>query len=192
MSKPAIKRSLIAIGLLALVGVLGAQTYYIHELSRALALSEPQAPQGPSAWPAAGPSDPWPLMQGEVARMQADMDRMLGHPFPGSWAGALGGPTDGEQVSLQDQGDSYVVKARIPGAKKGDINVDLDGRLLSISSQTQGAESRSADKGGLTRQERYASSFQQAFTLPGPVDSVGMHSQFNDGVLTVTIPKAAS
>ena len=42
----------------------------------------------------------------------------------------------------------------------------------------------------MTRQESYSSSFQQAFTLPGAVNASGMHSQYQDGVLTVTIPKA--
>jgi HSP20 family molecular chaperone IbpA len=42
----------------------------------------------------------------------------------------------------------------------------------------------------VTRQESSSSAFQQAFTLSGPVDASGMHSQYKDGVLTVTIPKA--
>jgi hypothetical protein len=51
------------------------------------------------------------------------------------------------------------------GAKEDDIAVNLDGRLLSISSQTQGREKQTADNGKVTRQKRYSGSFQQAFTL---------------------------
>jgi HSP20 family protein len=85
-----------------------------------------------------------------------------------------------------------LVKADIPGAKESDISINLDGRLLSISAQTQTSEEQSSDNGQTIHEERYASSFQQAFTLPGPVQASGMHSQFQDGVLTVTIPKSTS
>jgi len=120
------------------------------------------------------------------------MDRLMGHAFSGSPAAGLWDSAHEAQVTLQEQGKDYVVEARIPGAKQGDIDVNLDGRVLSISSRFHGAERQTADHGRLTRQERYASSFRQALTLPGPVDRARMRSRFHDGVLTLTIPKAES
>lgn len=191
MNRRLLTRTLIAVGVLAVVGTAGAQAYYTHQLAERVAARD-AAPWGEITAPAAHPMDPWAAMDTDIRHMQAQMDRMLNAAFRDvPAAGWVGQPGDAK-VTLNDKGDDYVVKAVIPGAKKSDINVNLDGRLLSISSQSQGAEKQKADNGRVIRQEDYASSFQQAFTLPGPVNAAGMKTQFEDGKLTVTIPKATS
>jgi len=191
MNMQTFKQPLIAVGLLVLVGAVGAQTYYTHELARRVTASETQAPALSLAGQSTGQADPWMAMHADMMRMQERMDRMFDNGFQNiySMPGVALQPV-GDKVALTDQDGNYVVKADIPGAKESDIAVNLDGRLLSISSKTQGQEKQSADNGQVTRQERYSSAFQQAFTLPGPVNASGMHSQYQDGVLTVTIPKA--
>jgi HSP20 family protein len=192
MNKHAFKRPLIAVGLLVLIGTVGAQTYYTHELARRVAATETQAPALSMPAPTADQRDPWTALHADVKRMQERMDGMLDNAFQGFHAmPEVAFHPGGSKVTLQDRDGNYVVKADIPGAKESDIAVNLDGRLLSISSQSQGQEKQTADNGQVTRQERYSSSFQHAFTLPGPIDASGMHSQFLDGVLTVTIPKAS-
>jgi HSP20 family molecular chaperone IbpA len=191
MNKHAFKQPLIAIGLLALVGAVGAQTYYTHELVRRVAADDSRAPAASVPTPAAGQWDPWAAMHADMMRMQARMDRMFGDAsqgFPGMPRGAF---KTGGRLTVAEQDGNYVVKADIPGAKDSDIDVNLDGRLLSISSQTQGQEKQTADNGQVVRQESYSNAYQRAFTLPGPVSASGMHSQYQDGVLTVTIPKAS-
>jgi len=214
MNLHAYKRPLIAIGLLTAVGAVGAQTYYTHELARrvaAYAAGTPVAPAtpAPSPSPSQSPSmgwDPWTSIHGDMMRLQTRMDRMFddafrdfhgmppGHMPTGHNAAGASQPGTGQvsmgQVTLEDQDGNYLVKADIPGATENDIDVNLDGRLLSISSQTQGEEQQTGDNGQVIGQESYASSFQQAFTLPGPVNASAMHTQFQNGVLTVTIPKA--
>ena len=192
MNKTELKQTLIGVGLIVLVGAVGAETYYTHELSQRLAAQE-TASAG-LALPAVDPGqpDPWSAMHADIMRMQAQMDRAFGGVFQGHPGRALGAsrPAVGS-VTLDEQGNDYVVKADIPGLKQGDIQVNVDGQVLSISGATQGREQQSADNGQLNRQERFSSTFEQAFTLPGPVDSAKMHSQYQDGVLTVTIPKAS-
>lgn len=100
-------------------------------------------------------------------------------------------PSEGEVTLLEEKND-YLVTVQLPGVKEEDLNVSLDGRLLRISAQSQSQERDTADNGQVVREEDYASSIQRAFTLPGPVDASKMHTQFGDGVLTVTIPKAVS
>jgi HSP20 family protein len=80
----------------------------------------------------------------------------------------------------------------MPGVRKGDINVSLTGRLLRISAQSQSQENIKGKHGKVVGDETYASSYQRALTLPGPVNASGMHTKINDGTLTVTIPKAKS
>jgi len=213
MNKQLLTRSLVSAGLFALVGAVGAQTYYTHELVKKVAAQEGAQPPAeqvettpadpPPAMAQTNPpdadvwdiwnhsGDPWAAMHADIRRMQAEMDRMFNTGFPSlhhsGWPAISGSEA---KVSMEEQGEDYVVKAQIPGAKESDINVNLDGRLLSISSSTQGTEKQTADKNQQTAEEFYSSSFQQAFTLPGPVSANGMHSEFKDGVLTVTIPKA--
>jgi HSP20 family molecular chaperone IbpA len=194
MDKHSFTRPLITIGLLVLVGAVGAQTYYTHELAKRVSGDDTgNVPEQSQVTPHNGNSDPWTVMQQEMLRMRTEMNKMFDHSFQDfqdlSPQGIMPGNAN---VSLEDQGNNYVVKADIPGAKENDIQVNLDGRLLSISAQTQGSQEQKTDNGKVIREENYASSFQRAFTLPTAVNAAGMHSQFHDGVLTVTIPKATS
>ena len=192
-----VKKTLIGVGLLALVGAVGAQTYYTHDLVKALKVADNGSP--PATQPDqsntqnSGTWDPWAAMHADMMRMQQSMDR----DFSMAFRDLSQMPTDKEittsaKIDLQDQGKDYVVTASIPGASQNDINVNLDGRLLSISSRTQGSDQQKAQNGKMVRQEQFASDFEQAFTLPGPVNATGMHSKFKDGVLTITIPKATT
>jgi len=185
MKKPALKYAFITIIAIGAIGAVGAQTYYTHELAQRIN-DRPDsdlsyAPPGSIG----GQWDPWSDMQ----RMQAQIDRVFGQYFD---ALQIPAPGDTTEVTLKQQGDDYVVKAAIPGAKEGDIQVNLDGRLLSISSEARGTEKQTAQNGAVTSEETYSSAFEQAFTLPGPVNASGMKSDFKDGVLTLTIPKATS
>ena len=191
MNKQAFKRPLIAVGLMSLVGAVGAQAYYTRDLARRVAATETQAPVASMPAPTAGQWDPWSNLHADMMRMQERMDHAFADmAHAGDFSGTARAVTDTAQVNLQEQGKDYLITARIPGAQEKDININLDGRLLSISAQSQGSDKTTADNGQVTRQERYSSAFQQAFTLPGPVNASGMQSQYQDGVLTVTIPKA--
>jgi HSP20 family molecular chaperone IbpA len=192
MNKPMLKRTLIAVGVLAVIGTVGAQAYYSHELAERVAAQKSIIQSGTTIVPGGEWSDPWTAMRTEMMRMQEQMDQMYNATFRDFHPTGGAGQKANVQVTLEEQGNDYVVKANIPGAKESDIDVNLDGRLLSISSQSQGREKQTGDNGQVIRHESYASSFQQAFTLPGPVNATGMQSHFKDGVLTVTIPKATS
>jgi HSP20 family protein len=196
-----LKRSLITLGLLTLVGTVGAETYYTHKVAERMEAqgNQPQAEQpapeaaGNETRPGFAEWDPWT----EMRRIQQQVDRA----FEESWQrmhsdiGALepvaAVPAESDVVLKEDKGD-YVVTASLPGIDESDLDVSLDGRLLRISAQSQGQQQETADNGQVVQEETYQSSLQRAFTLPGPVNASKMHTQFEDGVLTVTIPKAAS
>lgn len=185
MNKPALKYALIAILAMGAIGAVGAQTYYTHELAQRIADRPDTDLSATPPLPSLGQWDPWSDMQ----RMQAHIDRAFDRYFD-AWPVAA--PGDAAQITLKQQADNYVVRATIPGAREGDIKVNLDGRLLSISSQVKGDEKQTAQNGAVTSEATYGSTFDEAFTLPGPVNDAGMKSDFKDGVLTLTIPKAAS
>ena len=191
MNKRRLTTPLIAIGLLALAGTAVAESG--NSQTPATSNSTPSQTTEIQTAPNYANSDPWAAMHADMLRMRAEMDQMFDasmHNFPGpSSQGML---PSGGKVSLEEQGNNYVVKADIPGAKESDIQVNLNGRFLSISAQTQGSEQQKTDNGKVMQEESYASTFQRGFTLPTPVNASGMHSQFHDGVLTLTIPKATS
>jgi hypothetical protein len=138
MDKQGFKQPLTAVGLLALVGAVGAQAYYTHELAHRVAATD--AEDRAATMPAIdGRWDPWTTLHADTMRMQERMDRMFDSGFQNVYAmpHVVLRPI-GSKVTLEDRDGNYVVMADIPGANEGGIAVNLDGRLLSISSQTQG------------------------------------------------------
>jgi HSP20 family protein len=192
MNTHKLAKPLVTIVLLGLVGIAGAETYTHHE---AAGDSATQTEQKTPADQTEGNWDPWAEMQ----RMQAQMDRMFEEAMQRFRSDQFFQPaTEEKQIAaeakftLQDEQDQYVVKAEIPGAKAEGIDVGLDGQLLTISAETGQEQQQSNDQGQVIKEEQYVSDFERAFTLPGPVTASGMHTDYHDGVLTVTIPKATS
>lgn len=189
----------VTVGAVLLIGSVSADAYYRHELAERVAArtvaTTPVDPLTGSALPSmpmgsSAANDPLAAMTAQMARMQTQMDKMFNSAFQNPGGMDFVDGQGSAQVSLNTKGKDYVVTAKIPGAKKGDINVRLSGRLLTLSSKEEGSNSKTGNNGQLTQQDQYASSFQQAFTLPGPVNASDMQSKFKDGVLTLTIPKA--
>ena len=193
MKRSVITGTLIGVGLLTLAGATVAQ---IHHISTPAA--QPQTGGTPLATQEAPPQNaldswkPW----AEMRHMQAEIDRMFDDTFQRMsadfssrpWLG--GTELSSSEVSLQNEPGSYVVKAEIPGIQKGNVKVSLDGRMLKIYGTSQSAEKQTESHGKLVQEESQASSFEDAFTLPGPVDASRMQTQIKDGVLMVTVPKA--
>jgi HSP20 family protein len=189
MNKRIVKRSLAAAAVLAVIGLVGAEAYSAQKQEGA---SDSNAGNTTEETMVITESDdPFLALHADMMRMQAQMDQLMSANMRQMRAMGMQ-PTDQSQVTLEDQGDNYVVKADIPGVNENNIKINLDGRLLSLSSQTQGTEKFTSDQGKVSQQDKYVSSYQEAFTLPGPVNASGMKTQFHDNSLTITIPKATS
>jgi len=83
---------------------------------------------------------------------------------------------------------AYVVAAEIPGAKKEDVKVSIEGNTVSIRVETR---RDSEDKQGeaVLRRERYYGVQSRAFSLPHDIDDAGAKAKYADGVLELTLPK---
>ena len=92
------------------------------------------------------------------------------------------------QTDLIEEDDRYVVKMNIPGSDKAEIQVDVEGEILTVKAKTQTAQKKEESDSYL-RMERRMGSFQRTLTLPGPVDSGAMETEYADGVLTIILPK---
>lgn len=99
--------------------------------------------------------------------------------------------TPGEiRVDLSETDKEYQVKAEIPGVKKEDIKVSIDGNRVSISAE---AKSEKEEKGGngarTVVREIFYGSASRAFTLAHEVDDKAAVAKYEDGMLKLTLPK---
>ncbi|WP_255169539.1 Hsp20/alpha crystallin family protein [Natrononativus amylolyticus] len=96
-------------------------------------------------------------------------------------------PTGSVAVDVADAGDEYVVTADLPGYETEEIDLTLaEGTLKLEADRTE--ESLDEDR-EYVRRERSHRSVSRRLRLPEPVDEEGVTAQYNNGVLTVTLPK---
>ena len=95
------------------------------------------------------------------------------------------------KIDLKEDDKAYTVRADIPGVKKEDIQVSVDGNQVSISAETRsGKEEKEGEK--ILRSERYVGKIARSFTLPHEVDDAQCQAKYSDGVLELTLPKKAA
>jgi HSP20 family protein len=92
------------------------------------------------------------------------------------------------KIDVKEDDRSYTVHADIPGVKKEDIHVTIDGDQVSISAEVKKLkEEKKDDK--ILRSERYYGKVSRTFTLAQDVDEDGSQAKYTDGVLELTLPK---
>src|SRR5690606_40509464 len=91
-------------------------------------------------------------------------------------------------VNIRETKDDVEVEVAAPGMKKEDFRIELDGNLLTISSELK-KENETQEEGRYTRREYSYQSFQRRFTLPKEVvDSDNINARYENGVLRLQIP----
>lgn len=90
-------------------------------------------------------------------------------------------------VNINETEDAFELALAVPGMKKDDLNIDVNGNLLTISAEK---EERKTDKDNkMTREEYNYSSFSRTFTLPDEVKKDKIDAHYADGVLKLMLPK---
>ena len=92
-------------------------------------------------------------------------------------------------VDIEEEEDRYLIKADLPGVDKKDIEVKLEGGVLSIRGEKQ-TETETGKGTKRHRTERFHGTFSRSFTLPDAVKADKVDASYKDGVLSLTIPKA--
>ena len=90
-------------------------------------------------------------------------------------------------VNIKENKDEFIIEIAVPGMKKTDFNIDLDNKVLSISSETKDTYEEKNET--YTRKEFGYSSFKRTFTLPDTVESDNIKAQYKDGILMIHLPK---
>ncbi|MCB0464092.1 MAG: Hsp20/alpha crystallin family protein [Aequorivita sp.] len=91
------------------------------------------------------------------------------------------------KVNIKETADAYFVEMAVPGLKKSDFQIDLENQVLSISTEVE--EKKEEKEGNYTRREFGYSSFKRSFTLPETVDDGKIKANYNEGILSIHLPK---
>jgi HSP20 family protein len=93
------------------------------------------------------------------------------------------------RVDVAEKNGFYTVHANLPGVKKEDINVRIDGNLVQIDAEVKKEKDMKEDGNKLLRSERYYGSMSRSFTVAQDVDDANAKAKYEDGVLTLELPK---
>ncbi|HVL59214.1 MAG TPA: Hsp20/alpha crystallin family protein [Burkholderiaceae bacterium] len=112
-------------------------------------------------------------------------------------ASGANGQAAGMRVDVTERSDAYVVTADLPGVKKDDINVEIDGNRVTIRAEVKhekevkGANGKHAngDDERVLRRERYVGQFVRSFQLADELDDEKAAAKYENGVLMLTLPK---
>ena len=91
------------------------------------------------------------------------------------------------RVDVTETDQAYMVKADMPGMKKEDIKISIDGNVVSISAAMK--EEKEQTTGNMMYSERYSGEQFRSFSLPQDVDESKADAKYQDGVLHLTLPK---
>lgn len=91
-------------------------------------------------------------------------------------------------VDIFESDEAFVATADLPGVKKDDLDISIEDSVLTVSGERRFDNDEA--NGNFRRIERAYGTFRRSFTLPRGVDSTKVEANFQDGVLTLTMPKS--
>jgi HSP20 family protein len=107
------------------------------------------------------------------------------------WRADLAAVAPQIKIDLSEQDGSYAVKAEIPGVRKEDIDVRVDGNLVTISAEVK-SEKEEKEGSRVLRRERQQGYASRSFTLACPIDEAQVAAKYENGVLDLKLPKKAA
>jgi len=135
-----------------------------------------RGPSGLSRW------DPFE----EIRQTQEHLNQLFREVSPfGGWPE---GSSFTPLMDIKEEDDNVIVTADLPGVDKKDINVTVKDNIIEISAECK-KESEEKEE-GYTQRERTYSRFSRSAVLPSNVTDEGAKAKLEDGVLTISLPKA--
>lgn len=129
-----------------------------------------------------------------IQRYGGLFDDVFGDLTRGFWLKPVTMPGDGElkmKVDVKEDDKAYTLHADIPGVKKEDIQVDVNGNQVSIRAEVkQEKEEKKGEK--VLHSERYYGMVSRSMQLPADIDTQNVRAEYKDGVLNLVLPKKAS
>lgn len=119
------------------------------------------------------------------AELENEMDRLMQSSF--AW------PMEAEKFdfspacNFKETNKEYIVQFDIPGVKKDDVKIEIENNCLVVNGERGEKKEEKDARHFLT--ETYYGSFMRSFNLPTSVDENKVDAHYEDGVLTITVPK---
>ena len=132
-------------------------------------------------------------MRNDLAREEDGFDRLfnwMSQPIASIFSDT-GFSGKSFNVDVKDNGDSYELKAELPGFAKEDVHLSYKDNYLSISANKEESKDEKDDQGNFIRRERYSGSMSRSFYIDN-IDENKCSADFKDGILTVTMPKLSA
>ena len=130
----------------------------------------------------------------EMISVRSQMDQLVGDLLrePSGWQGNGQGNGQGSHIRLAldvcEDDNSYSVKASLPGIDPADLDISFSENTLTIQGETQAVSVEENAKWHL--RERSFGRFVRSITMPATVNADDISADYEDGVLTLTLPKA--
>jgi len=123
----------------------------------------------------------------EAMTLRDAIDRLFADSFVRPWA--LPSPVEGRALAVDvvDEGDHFAVEAALPGVKPEDVEVRVEGNVVTIKAETKRSKETSEEK--YSYRERYYGVVQRTFTLPADVSADKAEAKLENGILKLTLPK---
>jgi HSP20 family protein len=93
------------------------------------------------------------------------------------------------QMDVTETDDAITVRCDMPGMDKNDIDITLKGNVLTIKGERKVEEETKDQEGKVIRKERRFGSFARSFTVPGDIKPEDIKTSYENGVLTIVVPK---
>lgn len=94
------------------------------------------------------------------------------------------------KIDVTENDGAYTVKAELPGVAKDDIDVQVTGNTVSINAKVE-RNKEQKDGERVIRRERYSGAISRSFSLAADIDDANATATYQDGVLSLTLPKKA-
>lgn len=92
------------------------------------------------------------------------------------------------KVDIKESDKGFTIKAQIPGLKKEDIHISVDGSLVTIAAETKQVDQKTEDE-KVVRSECYYGTVSRTFQLPSEVIQGSTKASYENGVLNLALPK---
>jgi HSP20 family protein len=123
----------------------------------------------------------------EINTIQQEVNRLFGTLLDSPAGDVGGGRRWVPAMDLVEEGDHFVLRADIPGVQESDVDIEIDGGVLTVAGERRTEHEERKD--GYYRIERASGRFSRSLTLPEGIDPDGIEASYEAGVLEVSIPK---
>lgn len=134
-----------------------------------------------------GALTPWSPLH-EMDEIRSEMNRLFDYAFGGQNSNGLLESVWAPAVDVIQEADRFVIHADLPGMKREDIDITMNGNTLSVSGEKK--FENETKEGSYFRSERYSGRFHRSIEMPHSIDANRIEASYKDGVLTISLPKS--